>query len=130
MNHWKIAPALAAAGVALATLSAPAVASAETASAKTASVETVTAKAKHKKSAKCKTPRGKKINISWGDGNVTTTVYYNNHCKQTRGIKLQFVKQNGEIKNVCKNAKARKKDKLKYDNGMPNKVTILAGKCP
>ncbi|MGK5550853.1 hypothetical protein ACSNOI_04500 [Actinomadura kijaniata] len=134
MNHWKIAPALAAAGVALATLGAPAVASAETASAKTASaktaaVETVTAKAPHKKSAKCKTPRGKKINISWGDGNVSTTVYYNNHCNQTRGIELEFVKENGERFNECKNAKAKKKDKVKFGHSMPNKVTILAGKC-
>lgn len=125
MNRWKIAPALVGAGVALAVLGAPAVASAETAPA-----GKVTIQAKHTKSAKCRTPSGKKINISWGDGNVSTTVYYNNHCNQTRGIELEFVKENGERFNKCKNATAKKKKNLKFDNSMPNKVTILSGKCP
>ncbi|MFD0690024.1 hypothetical protein [Actinomadura fibrosa] len=125
MNHRKIAPVVLGTGIALTALAAPAVASADTAPA-----GTVTVQAKHSKSAKCTTPKGKKINISWGDGNVSTKVYYNNHCNQTRGIELQFITDGGKFTVECHNATAKKKSSAKYGHSMPNKVSILKGKCP
>lgn len=107
-------------GLAVSLLGAPAMASAETSA-------DVSASAVHRKSAKCTSPSGKKINISWGDGNVSTTVYYNNHCNQARAIELEFVKESGERFNKCFVAPARTQDNKKIDYGMPNKVSILSG---
>ncbi|GAA3678015.1 hypothetical protein C8D88_11741 [Lentzea atacamensis] len=116
---------LAAAGLGLALSGVlPAVATAETSG--DVSVQDV-----HRKSAKCRTPEGQKINISWGDGSVTTTVYYNNHCNQARAIELEFVKESGERFNKCFVAPARTQGSKKIDNGNPNKVSILgASRCP
>ena len=51
-----------------------------------APIASADAQAVHRASANCASPLGQKINISWGDGNVSTTVYYNNHCSQKRAI--------------------------------------------
>ncbi|MEV6239046.1 hypothetical protein [Lentzea sp. NPDC051838] len=99
-----------------------------------ASAETsgdVSVQAVHRKSAACASPDGQKINISWGDGNVTTTVYYNNHCNQARAIELEFVRENGTIFTKCFVAPAKKKDNKEIDNSNPNKVSILKrSTCP
>jgi integrase len=82
----------------------------------------------HRKSAACKSPEGQKINISWGQGNVTTTVYFNNHCAQKRAIQLQFVRENHTefYKCITVNPKTKGKKKIQYGN--PNEVTLPA-KC-
>lgn len=91
----------------------------------------VSVQATHRKSADCASPSGKKINISWGDGSVSTTVYYNNHCNQARAIELEFVKESGEIFNKCFVAPAGEKDSKKIGYGSPNKVSILKrASCP
>jgi hypothetical protein len=116
---------LAAAGLGLALSGLmPAVASAETSG--DVSVQDV-----HRKSANCASPSGQKINISWGDGSVTTTVYYNNHCNQARAIELEFVRENGERFNKCFVAPRRSQGDKKIDNSNPNKVSILnRATCP
>ncbi|MET9227657.1 hypothetical protein [Lentzea sp. NPDC003310] len=116
---------LAAAGLGLAlTGLTPVMASAQT-------TGEVSAQAVHRKSAACASPSGQKINISWGDGNVTTTVYYNNHCNQARAIELEFVRENGERFNKCFVAPAKKKSSKEIDNSNPNKVSILSrSTCP
>lgn len=82
----------------------------------------------HRKSAACKSPKGQKINISWGDGNVSTTVYYNNHCAQKRAINLEFVHENHTSFDKCFTANAKTKSKKKIQYGQPNKVTFVT-KC-
>jgi hypothetical protein len=111
LNYKKLVPALVTATAAAALLSTPSAATAEVA-------------AVHKKSAKCSSPQGSKINISWGDGNVSTTVYFNNHCNQKRAINLQFVQENGKIFDKCITVNPKTKGKKKIGNGMPNKVTL------
>jgi len=117
----KLAMAVIGTGLVVGALGAPAVASADTGS------DDVSVMAVHRKSAACSSPSGNKINISWGDGNVSTTVYYNNHCNQKRAIELEFVKESGERFNKCVVAPANTKGDKKVDYGMPNKVTILSG---
>lgn len=133
MRYRRILPAVVGAGVAAGMLGAPGIATATTAGTATAARTSsggVSAQAVHRKSAKCVSPRGKKINISWGDGNVTTTVYYNNHCNQKRAIELEFVRENGTRFYKCFVAPAKKSGKKKIDNSNPNKVTILSrGHC-
>ena len=91
----------------------------------------VSVQAVHRKSAKCTSPADQKINISWGDGSVTTTVYYNNHCNQARAIELEFVRESGERFNKCFVAPAKKKSSKEIDNSNPNKVSILnRATCP
>jgi hypothetical protein len=85
----------------------------------------------HRTSAKCASPSGQNINISWGDGNVSTTVYYNNHCNQNRAIELEFRRANGTRFNQCFVAPATTKSSKKINYSNPNKVSILsAGRCP
>jgi hypothetical protein len=80
----------------------------------------------HRKSAACKSPKGQKINISWGDGNVSTTVYFNNHCAQKRAIQLQFVRENHTSFYKCFTVNAKIKGRKKIQYGNPNKVTLPA----
>jgi hypothetical protein len=91
-----------------------------------ASLPSTAAAAVHRKSAACKSPKGQKINISWGQGNVTTTVYFNNHCAQKRAIQLQFVRENHTefYKCVIVNPKTKGKKKIQYGN--PNEVRLPA----
>jgi hypothetical protein len=103
-------PALSGAGAALGVLSGPADAQA----------------AVHRRSAACKSPKGQKINISWGDGNVSTTVYFNNHCAQKRFIKLEFVRENHTTFSRCITVNRKTKGKKKIGYGQPNRVTLPA----
>ena len=80
----------------------------------------------HRKSAACTSPKGQKINISWGQGNVTTTVYFNNHCAQKRFIKLEFVRENHTQFNTCITVNPKTKGKKKIGYGQPNQVPLPA----
>jgi hypothetical protein len=126
MPYRKLIPVVVGAGLAGGLLAAsPTVASASVAGSASASATSV-----HRMSATCASPRGKKINISWGDGNVSTTVYFNNHCTSQRAIELEFVRPNGTRFDKCFVAPARTKGHKKIGNSLPEKVTILPqGTC-
>lgn len=131
MIYNKLMSAVAGVGASLVLLGAPAAATpAEPTPTPQPTVEQTPAtdagaQAVHRKSRACRTPSGKKINISWGDGNVTTTVYYNNHCNQKWIIELEFVKQSGLKFYECVTAPARKKGNKEVGYGNPNKVSIV-----
>lgn len=92
-----------------------------------AAASDVSTKAVERKSAKCKSPKNKKINISWGDGSESTTVYFNNHCAQKRAIQLQFgSNQSGHYRCITVNAKTSGKKKIGF--GRPHAVRLPA-KC-
>jgi hypothetical protein len=80
----------------------------------------------HRKSAACTSPKGQKINISWGQGNVSTTVYFNNHCAQKRAIELEFVRENHTSFSKCITVNPKTKGRKKIGYGNPNKVTLPA----
>jgi hypothetical protein len=117
MKSRNVVLAVAATGLALAGLAAPA---ASAATSGDVSIQEV-----HRTSAKCTSPTGKKINVSWGDGSTTTTVYYNNHCNQARAIELYF-KPAGEFPfTKCFVAPAKKKGNKEIDHAKPVEVNIL-----
>ncbi|NGY59918.1 hypothetical protein G7043_13390 [Lentzea sp. NEAU-D13] len=119
MKSRNLVLAVVGAGLSLAGLAAPA-ASATTSG--DVSVQDV-----HRKSASCTSPSGKKINISWGDGSTSTTVYYNNHCNQARAIELYF-RPAGEFPFTrCFVAPARDQGSKQIGDAKPVEVTILAG---
>jgi hypothetical protein len=111
--------ALVGTGLALGGLAAPA-ASADT-------FGDVSVQAVHRESAKCASPSGQKINISWGDGSQSTTVYYNNHCNQARAIELLFHPAGEFPFTRCFVAAAGDDGNKKIDHAKPVEVTILAG---
>ncbi|SEH01806.1 hypothetical protein SAMN05444920_12257 [Nonomuraea solani] len=123
----KLVPAVAGFGAAFALLTVPSTASAQSSHTSVAQTQSV-----HRASAACTSPRGKRINASWGDGNVSTTVYFNNHCNQKRWIELKFVKQNHDFFWKCFSVNPRTSGKKKIDNSMPDKVVITKKKanCP
>jgi hypothetical protein len=109
-------------GLALGGLAAPA-ASADTSG--DVSVQDV-----HRLSAACASPSGKKINISWGDGHQSVTVYYNNHCNQARAIELTYRGIGGIPVTDCFVAPANKKDNKVMPTANPSIVTITTrGRC-
>ncbi|WP_242907244.1 hypothetical protein [Actinomadura terrae] len=74
-----------------------------------------------RKSFKCASPRNQKLNISWSPGNISITVYFNNHCKQKRHIKLVFK----QATDVCFTVNPRTKGKKKVwtTGGKLEKIT-------
>ncbi|TYB56552.1 hypothetical protein FXF51_42985 [Nonomuraea sp. PA05] len=124
MTYSKLAPAAAGLAAALALLAVPSAASAATAQS-TAQAQSLSV---HRASASCTSPRGQKINVSWGDGNVSTTVYFNNHCNQKRWIELKFVKQNHDYFWKCVPVNPRTSGKKKFDNSNPDKVVLTKKK--
>ncbi|MCP2244997.1 hypothetical protein [Lentzea aerocolonigenes] len=81
----------------------------------------------HRLSAACKSPSDKKINISWGNGHQSVTVYYNNHCDQRRAIELTYSGIGGIPIKECFVVPAKKKGSKKHDQANPRIVAILAG---
>lgn len=98
------------AGLALGMVAAPA-ASADT--------ESVT-----RKSASCASPSGNKINVSWGSGSQTTTVYYNNHCNQPRALNFAFNGIGGITIWRCFVAPARDAGNKQLDGANPKGLII------
>jgi hypothetical protein len=44
----------------------------------------------------CKSPKGKRINVSYSPGWVSTTVYFNNHCNQKRSFQPMMASRTGK----------------------------------
>jgi hypothetical protein len=105
VSYKKLIPAVAGAGVALTLLFTPATpAMAQTTEADQSSVSAVKAATSasaaqgkvKRKSVKCKRPKGNKSRYSWKDGNISTTVYFNNHCSHRVGVTLHFDSMAGD----------------------------------
>jgi hypothetical protein len=79
----------------------------------------VSVQAVSRKSAKCTSPSDKKINISWGAGATNTTVYYNNHCNQSRTLTFGYWGVGGSVIYKCFVAPAGKKGKKVLDMANP-----------
>lgn len=103
----------AAAGVAAAPVSSSASASAS------ASASGPVATIQSKRSFACASPKGQHLNVSWSPGTVSTTVYFNNHCKQRRVLALRLQYQNTSKKGwgcIWVNGKTKGKKK-RYTDG-------------
>ncbi|MEU7835308.1 MULTISPECIES: hypothetical protein [unclassified Nonomuraea] len=79
-----------------------------------------------RKSFKCASPKGEKLNISWDPGNVSVTVYFNNHCKQKRNLKLDFK----QATDVCFTVNPKTKGKKKvYTTGAVLRSITSPSEC-
>lgn len=79
-----------------------------------------------RESFKCKSPEGEKLNISWDPGIVSVTVYFNNHCKQKRHLKLDFK----QATDVCFTVNAETKgDKKVYTTGAVLRSITSPSEC-
>lgn len=99
VSYKKLIPAVAGAGAAMALLVTPTTpAMAQTTAAAQSSVSAAKAATSasdaqgkpRRKSVKCIKPKGNKARYSWGNGNVSTTVYFNNHCSHRVYVTLHF----------------------------------------
>ncbi|MFI7642669.1 hypothetical protein [Nonomuraea sp. NPDC049400] len=82
-----------------------------------------------RRSSKCNSPKGKRFNVSWGEGGQSTTFYFNNHCDKKRRI---FVYPEGtdqvvDCIEVNPHTKGRKKIGRTTDD---IDVRLLKKKCP
>jgi hypothetical protein len=79
-----------------------------------------------RKSFECASPEGEKLNLSWDPGIVSVTVYFNNHCKQKRHIKLDFK----QATDVCFTVNAETKGKKKvYTTGAVLRSITSPSEC-
>jgi hypothetical protein len=74
----------------------------------------------------CEKP-GDSANFSWEEGNVTTTVYYNNHC--SHAVKVTAHLHDLADFTECLTVKAGKKDKKIYRLGPAGKLYKLTRGC-
>ncbi|WP_431931111.1 hypothetical protein [Nonomuraea jabiensis] len=69
-------------------------------------------------SVSCSKPRGKWANYSWGEGNTTATIYFNNHCSHKVSVKITFVRKGSvgdkAAKYRCMTVNANTKGKKKF----------------
>jgi hypothetical protein len=126
MNRKKLTSALLGATAAATMLLTPAT----TASAQAA---TVSARADvERDSVSCSKPRGGSANYSWGEGNTTATIYFNNHCSHKVSVKIMFVRKGSvgdkAAKYRCMTVNAKTKGKKKFYAAVykPYSVTRVA----
>ncbi|NGO69398.1 hypothetical protein [Streptomyces boncukensis] len=84
----------------------------------------------HRKSSKCNSPKGKRFNVSWGDGSQSTTFYFNNHCNKKRRIVVRLNWGNRPVVEcivVNPHTKGRKKIGRQTD---ALKISLPKSKCP
>ncbi|SDC41169.1 hypothetical protein [Actinokineospora iranica] len=84
----------------------------------------------HRASIACAKPKGEKANYSWGDGNISVTVYFNNHCshKVDAGIVTQNA-TDGTYSIRCMTTNGGTKGKKKFNIGALNKVVKIQKGC-
>lgn len=78
-----------------------------------------TVRIQQRSSSKCKSPKGKKINVSYQPGWLSTTFYFNNHCKQRRAFKVmgangQKPPKFGTVACIAVNGKTKGKKKVRH----------------
>ncbi|MGN9837525.1 hypothetical protein ACTMTI_05315 [Nonomuraea sp. H19] len=117
MNRKKLASVLFGSAAAAAMLLTPATAaSAQTNAAKAATVSA--GAGVERDSVSCTRPRGKSANYSWGEGNTTATIYFNNHCSHKVSVKIMFVRKGSvgdkAAKYRCMTVNAHTKGKKKF----------------
>ncbi|MEV0389400.1 hypothetical protein [Nonomuraea sp. NPDC050643] len=83
-------------------------------------------------SVRCSKPSGKWANFSWGEGNTSATIYFNNHCSHRLSVKITFVRK-GSVgdkasKSRCMTVNAKTKGKKKFYAAVykPSSVTRVA----
>ncbi|KAB2346046.1 hypothetical protein [Actinomadura rudentiformis] len=78
-----------------------------------------TVRIQQRPSSKCKSPKGKKIRVSYQPGWLSTTFYFNNHCKQRRAFKVmgtngQKPPKFGTLACIAVNAKTKGDKKVRH----------------
>ena len=81
----------------------------------------------HRKYRKCTKPKGKRFNISWSVGDLSTTFYFNNHCKGTNRIKVSYLDDNCVNVTVKPGVKGSKRLWLVKKSNIRR---VGFGKCP
>ncbi|WP_433513221.1 hypothetical protein ACQP2T_57950 [Nonomuraea sp. CA-143628] len=135
MYRKKLTSVLLGSAAATALLVAPATAGTAQASTKTAAAKATTASAQagvERDSIRCSKPRGKWANYSWGEGNTTVTIYFNNHCSHKVSAKIAFERKGSVGDKVtkyrCMTVNAHTKGKKKFYAAVykPYSVTRVA----
>lgn len=121
MNRKKLTSVLLGSAAATAMLLAPATAASARTSTETAGAKATTASAQagvERDSVSCSKPRGKWANYSWGEGNTSVTIYFNNHCSHKVSAKIMFVRKGSvgdkAAKYRCMTVNAHTKGKKKF----------------
>ncbi|AQZ61442.1 unnamed protein product [[Actinomadura] parvosata subsp. kistnae] len=69
-------------------------------------------------SVRCSKPSGQWANFSWGEGNTSATIYFNNHCSHRVSVRITFVRKGSvgdkAAKYRCMTVNAHTKGRKKF----------------
>ncbi|TMR25644.1 hypothetical protein ETD86_00515 [Nonomuraea turkmeniaca] len=115
MNCKKLTSVLLGSAAAAAMLLTPATAASAQAGAQTSATTAATVE---RDSVRCSKPSSKWANYSWGEGNTSVTIYFNNHCSHKVSVKITFVRKGSvgdkAAKYRCMTVNANTKGKKKF----------------
>lgn len=81
-------------------------------------------------SLSCSSPSGNKSNYSWENGNISTTVYFNNHCSHKVNAQLRiFDSEIGGAYYECLSTNGGTKGKKKFNIGATGSITKITRGC-
>ncbi|MDP4511545.1 hypothetical protein [Nonomuraea turcica] len=83
----------------------------------------------HRASIKCTSPKGAKANYSWGDGSMTVTVYFNNHCRHRVPAKVHIKNSVGGSYTECLVTNGGTKGRKKFHIGLAGTLTEITKGC-
>ncbi|MGP3960746.1 hypothetical protein ACTWPT_32520 [Nonomuraea sp. 3N208] len=134
MHRKKLVSVLLGSAAAAGLLLTPATAaSAQVGTAKATAATTSAGAAIERDSVRCTKPRSKWANYSWGEGNTTVTIYFNNHCSHKVSVRIMFVRKGSvgdkAAKYRCMTVNAHTKGKKKFYAAVykPYSVTRVKG---
>ncbi|RVX45049.1 hypothetical protein EDD27_7826 [Nonomuraea polychroma] len=121
MERKKLTSALLVPAAAAGLLLAPATTASAQASVATTVTKAASASAGayvERDSVRCSKPRNQFANYSWGEGNTSVTIYFNNHCSHRVSVRIKFVRKGSvgdqAAKYRCMTVNAKTKGKKKF----------------
>ncbi|WP_049562358.1 hypothetical protein [Nonomuraea sp. SBT364] len=96
--------------------------------AQAASSGELSAQSASRTSIACKAPKGARSNYSWADGDISVTVYFNNHCSHRVYATLHI---NNPVANYreCFVTNGGTKGKKKFNIGAASTLTRITSGC-
>ncbi|MEU6720302.1 hypothetical protein ABZ897_53375 [Nonomuraea sp. NPDC046802] len=118
MKYKKLTSVLLGSAVTAAMVLTPGAAASAQASATKAAATASAGAVVERDSVRCSKPSGKWANYSWGEGNTSVTIHFNNHCSHKVSVKIRFVAKSSVGDNGpkyrCMTVNAKTKGKKKF----------------
>ncbi|MEO3869762.1 hypothetical protein ABGB18_13120 [Nonomuraea sp. B12E4] len=116
-------------GLVAAAVTAAALATLSSGPAQAVTASETSAQSVRRASIACFEPKKAKTNYSWGDGKLTVTVYFNNHCSHRVGAKLHIRNPATGNYTECLVTNGGTKGRKKFHIGATSSLTKITNGC-